>query len=384
MRILILSSEFPPGPGGIGTHAFQLARCFSDRGNPVLALSPQDYASEAEVADFNRLLTFPIEKLPGGKNAIAKMINRSKLLRKAVRDFSPDVVLVSGGRSIWLAALNLLGRQIPWVAVGHGTEFGTRFDLASMITRAACNQAAAIVCVSSYTRERMASLGVTRPKTTLIHNGADARFFRELQSAPRADFRKASAVEDQFVLLTVGHVSPRKGQELVIRALPEILKKHPKVVYWMAGLPAMRAELEQLALSLGVLDRIRFWGRVDQETLLQLYNACDLFLLTSQQLSNGDFEGYGIAVIEAALCGKASVVSDNSGLAEAVEHGKTGLHVPQGDVGQIAAAVSRLISSEGFLQQLAEEACQRALKEHTWEQVADAYLRFFEQLGAGS
>ena len=44
-----------------------------------------------------------------------------------------------------------------------------------------------------------------------------------------------------------------------------------------------------------------------------LYNACDLFVMTSRQLSDGDFEGYGIAVIETALCGKAAVVSDNSG-----------------------------------------------------------------------
>ncbi len=383
MRILIFSSEFPPGPGGIGTHAYQLARYFSAQGHPVRVLSPQDYAAADEVSAFNSLQTFSIVNLSGGKNSIDKAVNRAKGLNHAIFDFKPDIVLVSGGRSIWLAASVLRGKRIPWVVVGHGTEFGTRFGIASIITRIACNRADAAVCVSDYTRARMISLGITKPRTVVIHNGADAHFFHPLPSDGVATFRKANGVEDQFVLLTVGNVSPRKGQELVIRALPEILKKHPNVVYWMAGLPAQRDELEALAVELGVLEQIRFWGRVSQETLLRLYNACDLFIMTSRQLRNGDFEGYGIAVIEAALCGKASLVSDNSGLAEAVQDGETGLHVPQGEVEPIAEAVKKLMSSPILRQTLADTAYTRAISEHTWEQVGDEYLRFFERLLKG-
>lgn len=148
----------------------------------------------------------------------------------------------------------------------------------------------------------------------------------------------------------------------------------------MAGLPSEQQKLELLAASLGVSANIRFWGRVDQQTLLNLYNACDLFVMTSQQLKNGDFEGFGIAVIEAALCGKASVVTDNSGLAEAVQDGSTGLLVPQGQVEPIARAVINLIESPEKRNSLSTTAHTRALRQQTWDRVGAAYLEFFEEV----
>ena len=384
MRILILSSEFPPGPGGIGTHAYQLARYFAQQDQLVLVLTPQDYMNEAEVSAFNSNQAFSIMTLAGSKNPAEKAISRSRMLKKAIGEFKPDVVLVSGGRSIWLSALVLRGKKIPWLVVGHGTEFGTKLGIASIITRIACNQANAVVCVSDYTRARMTSLGVKRPQIAVIHNGADAQFFHLLPSVETDDFRKANGVEGKFVLLTVGNVSARKGQELVIRALPAVIQEHPNLVYWMAGLPSQRPELEALAVQLGVAAHILFWGRVNQETLLRLYNACDLFVMTSQQLKNGDFEGYGIAVIEAALCGKASVVSDNSGLSEAVRDGETGLHVPQGAVEPIANAINRLMDSPELMQRLSDTAHFQAAREHTWDQVGHAYLELFRHIQAGS
>lgn len=384
MRILILSSEFPPGPGGIGTHAYQLARYFSDKDHPVLVLSPQDYASESELSAFNSRHSFSIITFSGRNTSFSKALSRAKLTKKALHDFKPDVVLASGERSIWLSAFVLSRKSIPWVVVGHGTEFGTKFGASSLLTRLTCNQASAVVCVSDYTRGRMASLGIIRPAVKVIHNGADAQYFHIQSPAVIEDFRKEYGVEEKFVLLTVGNVSARKGQEWVIRALPAMVSKHPKLVYWMAGLPTMQKELEALAAQLEVSDHIHFWGRVNQDTLLNLYNTCDLFIMTSQQLKNGDFEGYGIAVIEAALCGKTSVVSDNSGLAEAVQDGVTGILVPQREITPIADAVNSLIDSAILLRKLSAAAHRRANDEQTWEQVSESYLQFFEQIQTGS
>ncbi len=380
MRILILSSEFPPGPGGIGTHAHQLAKYFSVEGHPALVLSPQAYVTDVEREAFNAQQTFDIITFPAKGNSVVKAIFRAKALTKALQDFRPDIVLVSGGRSIWLSAFVIRGKRTPWVVAGHGTEFGATSGFSTRLTRLACKQADAVIAVSEHTRLTMASQGITKPRTKVIHNGADARFFQILPQSEINAFRRKVNSEDQFVLLTVGNVTPRKGQEWVIRALPEIVKRHPQVVYWMAGLPSEQQKLELLAASLGVSANIRFWGRVDQQTLLNLYNACDLFVMTSQQLKNGDFEGFGIAVIEAALCGKASVVTDNSGLAEAVQDGSTGLLVPQGQVEPIARAVINLIESPEKRNSLSTTAHTRALRQQTWDRVGAAYLEFFEEV----
>jgi glycosyltransferase involved in cell wall biosynthesis len=167
---------------------------------------------------------------------------------------------------------------------------------------------------------------------------------------------------------------------VVIRALPEIKREHPNIEYWMAGLPVQRSELEILAADLGVEENLRFLGRVSNEVLLELYNACDLFVMTSRQLPDGDFEGYGIAVIEAALCGKAAVVSANSGLEEAVQDGLTGLIVSQNDPDETAEAVLRLIKNPDLRKTLAKKAYQNASENQTWDRVAEKYMALLEEV----
>lgn len=380
MRILLVSSEFPPGPGGIGTHAYQLANYFSNQSHDVLILSPQDYVSDIERDGFNKLQKFKIITLSQKGNLFLKVRNRTKNMKNALSEFKPDIVLVSGGRSIWLSAVLLKGKQIPWIVVGHGTEFGAGSVLKTFLTRVTSNQADAVIAVSDYTRSSITSLGITKPRVKVIHNGADAQYFHTLPLEMIKAFRQDHGANEKFVLLTVGNVSPRKGQEWVIRALPAIVRYHPDVVYWIAGLPSEQKKLERLAVGLGVSKHIHFWGRVDQATLLNLYNACDLFVMTSQQLKNGDFEGYGIAVIEAALCGKTSVVTDNSGLAEAVQERETGLLVPQGEVLPIADAVLSLIDSPEMLGNLSDRAKNRAILTQTWQHIGASYLQYFEEI----
>jgi len=374
MRLLILSSEFPPGPGGIGTHAFHLASQLAYRGLELHVLSPQDYASEKEISAFNASQPFEITRLLSMRNKLIQSYTRYKTVRQAVKTFKPDLMIASGSRAVYLVALLTLFRKTPWLVIGHGTEFGARNIVQKTLTRIACNQANGIICVSDYTKQVVEALGVNKPPIFVIHNGADQNAFYQLPGDEVTEFRKNAQVSGKFVLLTVGNVSDRKGQEVVIRALPGILDQVPNAVYWMAGLPQKQAPLTSLADQLGVAHAIRFWGKVPLEQLRMLYNACDLFLMTSRQLADGDFEGFGIAVIEAALCGKPAVVSDNSGLAEAVIDNQTGLLVPQNDPVATAQAVINLAQNPALLSAMATQAYHQAIAHQTWDHVGSLYL----------
>lgn len=380
MKILILSSEFPPGPGGIGTHAFQLAKNFSLASHDVQVLTPQDYATEDEIFSFNGSQPFAVLRFINGKSAFSKALTRISKLNSTLRHFEPDVILVSGSRSIWMTAfLTTFYRNIPWVVVAHGTEFGQLHGLNAWLTKLSANQASAMICVSQYTRQAVRALGVNKPPMEVVHNGADDAQYYKLEQDKIIGLRSALDVEGKFVLLTVGNVSARKGQEVVIRALPAILQRAPQVVYWMAGLPTEQKSLQKLAIDLGVEKSIRFLDRVSNQRLLELYNACDLFVMTSRQLENGDFEGYGIAVVEAALCGKAAVVSNNSGLAEAVLDGQTGLLVNQNDPEATARAIIHLIENTHELAGLSKNAFSKASKQ-TWSEVSATYLEVFAKI----
>jgi phosphatidylinositol alpha-1,6-mannosyltransferase len=305
---------------------------------------------------------------------------RFQTIWRVIRSFKPHLVLASGSHAIWVTAIILRFHKIPWVLVGHGTEFGAQKGIRARITRLTGNQAQMAICVSRYTQKALHTLRINQPPSLVIYNGADHTRFYRLPAHEVAAFRSAQAVEGQFVLLTVGSVTDRKGQEVVIRALPRIIREFPNVQYWMAGLPNKQSELETLAQGLGVGHHLRFWGRIHDEILLMLYNACDLFVMTSRQLSDGDFEGYGIAVIEAALCGKAAVVSDNSGLAEAVQHNYTGLLVPQNDPEQTAESILVLIKDHQKRAQFETQARKNAIEHQTWEQVGARYVKVFNQL----
>lgn len=378
-RILLVTSEFPPGPGGIGTHAFQLASYLASQAVGVCVLTPQDYASEDEIKQFNQAQSFEIKRLHSTGTKFSKFINRFTKLHQVIQKDKPDLVLASGARAVWLTFLVTRLRRQKFIVIGHGTEFGAKGTLQVWFTKLACNQADLIICVSRYTQKAMQHLGITKPESIVIHNGADEKQFYKLTQNEVQSFRKQVSVGDKFVLLTVGQVSERKGQEVVIRALPSILKVHPQTSYWMAGLPTQEDHLRNLANELGVLEHIYFWGKVDNDHLRLLYNSADLFVMTSRKLSDGDFEGFGIAVIEAALCGKAAVVTSESGLAEAVHADETGLLVPQDDPIATAEAISRLITDDQLLQSLSNNAFQFASYHLTWSVVGQQYHQVLQQ-----
>jgi phosphatidylinositol alpha-1,6-mannosyltransferase len=381
MKLLIFSSEFPPGPGGIGTHAYQIALQLDQIGWQVLVLSTQDFASRAEIESFNSKQPFRVFHLKHLPHPILQAIQRSVYLYNSIRQWSPDVLLASGQRAVWLTAMLNKIQSIPWMAVGHGTEFAMYSAWENGLTKWSFNQATAIVTVSEYTRDRILDLGFRPKQVYVIPNGADKKIYDTLRLLANTNFRtEVGLTNDAYVLLTVGNITRRKGQDIIIRALPLIHGKYPNTHYLIVGMRTRQAELESLAKALGVEKYVHFTGIVDFNALVSAYNACDVFVMTSRHTRNGDFEGYGIAAVEAALCGKPAVVSRNSGLAEAVIDGVTGLHVSEDDPKDTAKAILNLLEDEQLRKRLGRSGQKRALGEQTWQECAHQYDEILRSL----
>lgn len=376
MRIAICSTEFPPGPGGIGTHAHQLAVHLQCRGWEVLVLSPQDFASEEEIAEFNRRQPFEMIRLRRKGNSLAFAGYRLAVLARVLRRSAVDLVAATGDGALYLSALAGVVRPAPLVAVEHGrVPQGPERKL----KRWALRRARRVIAVSDYTRQNALAMGAAPAGSCTIHNGADADYFTVLPADEVRRLRARLGLEGKRVLLTVGNVTPRKGQDIVIRALPRILERLPDTHYVAAGLPTMKAECAALAGRLGVAGHVHFPGRISRCELLEWLNCCDLFVMTSRHAGD-QFEGFGISVVEAALCGKTAVVSANSGLLEAVVDGVTGVAVPEGDSAAVAAAVVDLLSDGHRRARMEEAARRRALSELTWRRSACQYDRIFREL----
>jgi phosphatidyl-myo-inositol dimannoside synthase len=380
MRLLILTSEFPPGPGGIGTHAYQLAHNLCATGWEVTVITPQDYAAEGEIMAFSLRQSFEIVRLRAVPGAPLELLYRWLVTTRLVRSSKPDVILATGSRQVWLAALLSKIHKIRWLAVGHGSEFDFGSAWQRRLTRWAFQQASAVVCVSRFTWRYMEKLNIVPHYGEVIPNGADATRFKRLDTVKLAEFRQQNQLPDGKLLVTVGNVTERKGQDVVIRALPNILAQIPDVHYLIVGLPTYKDQFRALARELSVGDHVHFLGRVDAEELVVYLNLCELFVMTSKHTTDGDFEGYGIAVIEAALCGKPAVVSAGSGLAEAVIDGETGFTVPQGDSNATAEAILALLKDDTRRAAMGQAAFDRAVDGQTWEQVAYKYHAVLQKI----
>jgi phosphatidylinositol alpha-1,6-mannosyltransferase len=102
-------------------------------------------------------------------------------------------------------------------------------------------------------------------------------------------------------------------------------------------------------------------------------NVADVFLMASRLTRSGDCEGFGIAVVEAALCGTPAIVTATSGTFEAIEDGRTGLAVPENDPDSTAEAAIRLLSDRSLLKAMGDRARRRSASQQTWSHVASRY-----------
>jgi phosphatidylinositol alpha-1,6-mannosyltransferase len=373
MRLLLISSEFPPGPGGIGTHAYELARGLAALGWEPAVLASQDYAAVEEIDRFNAAQSFPVTRFRPIAAPPLEALYRGAVLGRSIGTRRPSILLASGSRSVILTACRWRGRNLPWVAVGHGTEFGPKDGAEARVLRWAFGQASLVVCVSEFTRGRMREAGVRPRRDVVIPNGADPKRFRRLSPEDGQAVRRELGLEDARILITVGNVTERKGQDIVVRALPAIARSEPRAHYVVVGLPTRGEALLELARNLGVEDRVHVLGSVGSDRVPKLLNAADLFVMTSRRTREGDVEGYGIAAVEAGLCGLPSVVSGGSGLAEAVADGETGLVVPPENPDATARAILSLFADDEARRAMGARAARRASEEQTWERCVARY-----------
>jgi len=170
-------------------------------------------------------------------------------------------------------------------------------------------------------------------------------------------------------LLSVGHLIPRKGHDLVIQALAQLPGFHLLV----AGQGPEEQRLHTVARTAGVEDRVRFLGRVPHDKLRDIYTAADFLVLASSR------EGWANVLLEAMACGTRVAASDVWGTPEVVAEPAAGTLFKERTPGAIAAAVRRLMAAP------ADRAATRRYAEgFSWDQTTQGQIDLFRSLIAAS
>jgi phosphatidyl-myo-inositol dimannoside synthase len=243
------------------------------------------------------------------------------------------------------------------------------------LTAAVLRRARRIVANSEHTRGLlMEQWSVPSEKVAVLTPGVDTTRF--VPAAPDPALRASLGWTGRRVILTVGTLQTRKGQDMLIRALPEIRRKCPDVLYAMAGDGPERDVLERLVDEMGVGAAVTFLGAPDEQRLLSCYQQCDLFVLPNRQVG-WDFEGFGIVLLEAQACGKAVVTGRSGGTVETVVPGETGLIVPCEESVDLAAACVALLESPERRAELGARGRDWVVRTFDWKALARQASQLF-------
>jgi len=369
---LVLTQNFLPAKGGTITWLLNTYGRYQTR--EAIIVTGQCVGGE----DIDRTLPFRVERIPmqfagwdptkpAALQGYIKVILQVYRLSSQyeIRQIHVVRVIPEGLVALCVKWLN----RVPYLLYAHGEEIktGLMSRKFSWLMPKIYNGAATIIANSRNTKRLLLEIGVHKDKIHIIHPGVDAEWFRAEGKAGLA-IRRRHGLGICPVLLTVGRLQRRKGQDMVIKALPRIQKNFPSVKYVIVGIGDEEAYLRRLTYEVGVSDSVIFAGQVPDIEMAAYYAACDLFVMPNRQIDE-DIEGFGIAYLEAAAMSKPAIGGKNGGAVEAILDGVTGLRVDGDQIEDIAAAVILLLSDSEKARMMGENGRRRVEEEFSWEKI---------------
>ena len=280
------------------------------------------------------------------------------------------------GLVAWFVA-RLTGR--PLLIYAHGEELTTwRQPMKMRAMLWTYRHADLVIANSEFTRDELVKRGVPPGKIVLLYPGVDVQRFRP--GLPYEELRAGICVLDgEKLIVSVGRLSRRKGFDQVIRAVPILLKRGLAVHYAAIGIGEDLDYLKSLAAQLGVAERVHLLGHVSPADLPRWYNAADVVAMPNREI-DGDTEGFGMVFVEAAACAKPTVAGLAGGTGAAVIDGVTGLRVDGASGNAVVLALARVLGDQTLAKRMGESGYARALRDFSWERVAEKTHELKEHL----
>lgn len=235
-------------------------------------------------------------------------------------------------------------------------------------TRLSVRRAARILVVSEHTRREVIGLLGVAPERVVVTPNAVREHFRPPDPAVLETFRARKGLPEHFVLY-VGTLEPRKNLTTLLEAYAEVAQRQAAPLLVGGGKGWLYDAVFQRLEALGLRERVRFVGYLDEEELPLWYAAATVFVFPSI------YEGFGMPPLEAMACGTPVVASNTSSLPEVV--GDAGLTVSPYDPAALAEAISRLLADADLRQELRERGLQQA-RAYSWRVTAERTLAAYE------
>jgi phosphatidylinositol alpha-1,6-mannosyltransferase len=374
---LVLTENFVPTKGGTITWMLNTYSRF-DAQEVVVVTSPQDGDACFDQALPFRVVRIPVTMADWDPTVPASLVQYLRIMWHVYRHCRMHHIqqihcakVLPEGLVAW--ALYWFS-GLPYLLYAHGEEILIALasrKLAWIVPRI-YRGATAVIANSRNTKNLLQDIGVDASRIHVIHPGVDPQSFCVGPQAAQR-IRQKHQLGTAPILLTVGRMQRRKGQDMVIQALPRIRQRIPQVKYVMVGTGEELNSLIILAQALGVQDSVVFAGSVPDQELAAYYAACDVFIMPNRQIGD-DIEGFGIAYLEAGAAGKPVIGGKSGGTDDAIVDGVTGLRVDGNNSVEIANAVIDLLYTPDRAKTMGMCGRQRVEDEFVWDTVVQRTL----------
>jgi phosphatidyl-myo-inositol dimannoside synthase len=364
-KVLIVTNDFPPRPGGIQSFVHALAVRLPEGSVTVYAPAWEG------AAEFDAAQPFPVERHP-----TSLMLPVPSVAHRAARLLARDgcdTVLFGAAAPLGLLAPSLRragARRL--VAITHGHEAGWAvLPGARGLLRRIGDSVDTVTYLGEYTRARLT--GALSPaaaaRMTRLAPGVDTGAFHP--GAGGAAVRDRLGLAGRPVVVCVSRLVPRKGQDTLIRAWPQVRAAVPDAALLLVGGGPYAGRLRRLASGLGMAGSVILTGPVPWPELPAYYDAGDVFAMPCRTRRRGlDVEGLGIVYLEASATGLPVIGGDSGNAPDAIRDGETGYVVPGRGPAAVAGRLVHLLTDPAGARAMGEKGMAWVDQEWRWDLVA--------------
>jgi glycosyltransferase involved in cell wall biosynthesis len=352
MKILKLTVRFPPAPGGVEYQQQAICKELAKRDHEVEVFSSDLYTEipwkkldreypEVEGISVRRFRAYSLKGdmqysiIPNMLTAV--LSGKWDIIHAHSYGFFPSHVgalAARMGRGKFVFTPHIHPGETTW---GGATRRSIRGIYDRFLARGVNKAASKIICVSKGEMNYAINSGFDRDQIVIVPDSVDILRFEGIRNGT---FKNKLNMDSEFVLF-VGRLAKNKGLEHLIRAIPKVLKKFPRIKFVLIGKDeGMQKILLHQARKFGIEQSILFTGVLDYESVTSAFVDCTLFVLPSE------YEAFGIVAAEAQAARKPVVATRVGGVPNVVKDGETGLLVDYGNSDDLAQRICDLLENK--------------------------------------
>lgn len=340
-KTLFVTNDFGPRAGGIETFVHGLIERFPK--DSVIVYTSQQ--GDTREYDQRWQQNFGVEVIRDRSKMLLPTPRVINQIRKVVAKEAPSSLVFGAA-----APLALMGKflKVPRkIAITHGHEvWWAKVPPFNLAMRIIGNSVDHLTYLGEYTKTQISIPLSKKARNAMVQiaPGIDTKKFKPVDASK---LRAELGLSEKEVIVSVGRLVPRKGQDQLIKALPQVLNKRPNAHLLFVGTGSYKKSLEKLIAARGLAKNVTFTGRVQYEDLTKYICVGDIFAMPSRsRLAGLEVEGLGIVYLEASACALPVLGGDSGGAPDAVLPEVTGVVVDGKDVDAIAKGLIQLLESD--------------------------------------